>query len=546
LRSRGIAAATGGLLVAGALVLSGCAAGGGNGGASAPTGDPKAIITANFVEPGGPLITTAINETSGAKVLNMIYAGLVYYDEKGKPLNDIADSITTDDSQTWTIKIKKGEKFTNGEAVTADSFINAWDYGALASNAQLNSYFFEDIKGFSYDDDVHIKDTGLTKVDDLTFKVELKQKLADFGIRLGYSAYFPLPSVAFSDLKAFGENPIGNGPYKFASEGAWKHNEKIDLVINKDYTGPRKAKNGGISFVVYQTDSAAYADLLSGNLDVDDTIPNEDLGNFKDDLGDNYFDQASAVFQSFTIPEKMKHFGSDDEGRLRRQAISMAIDRDSITKVIFQGTRTPAHDFTSPVIDGYSEDIKGSDVLKYNPDKAKELWAQADAISPWDGKFEIAYNADSSHKDWVDATANSIKNVLGIDASGVGVPTFTAFRKQINDRTITTAFRTGWQADYPGLLDFLGPLYATAAGSNDGDYSNPDFDALVKKGSAADSAAEANKLYQQAQEILFQDLPAIPLWYSKVQGGFSSDVSNVHVGWDSVPLYYEVTKSASK
>jgi len=52
--------------------------------------------------------------------------------------------------------------------------------------------------------------------------------------------------------------------------------------------------------------------------------------------------------------------------------------------------------------------------------------------------------------------------------------------------------------------------------------------------------------YQQAQEILFQDLPAIPLWYAKVQGGFSSDVSNVHVGWDSVPLYYEVVKSAAK
>ena len=546
MRSRGIAAATGGLLVAGALVLSGCAAGSGGGGASAPAGDPTAVITANIAEPGGPLITTNINETDGAKVLNSIYAGLIYYDEKGKPTNDIADSITTDDSQTWTIKIKKGEKFTNGEDVNADSFINAWDYGALASNKQLNSYFFEDIKGFSYDDDVHIKDTGLTKVDDYTFKVELKQKLADFGIRLGYSAYFPLPSVAFDDIAKFGENPIGNGPYKFASEGAWKHNEKIDLVVNKDYDGPRKAQNGGISFVVYATQTASYADLLSGNLDVDDNIPSEDLANFKDDLGDNYFDQASAIFQSFTIPEKLKHFGNDEEGKLRRQAISLAIDRDSITKVIFAGTRTPAHDFTSPVIDGYSEDIKGSDVLKFDAKKAKDLWAQADKISPWDGSFQIGYNADGGHQEWVEATVNSIKNTLGIDATGAPYPTFTEFRAAINDRTITTAFRTGWQADYPGLLDFLGPLYATDAGSNDGDYSNPDFDALLKKGSAEDSAAAANKDYQAAQEILFKDLPAIPLWYSTVQGGFSTDVSNVHVGWDSVPLYYEVVKSAAK
>ena len=117
-----------------------------------------------------------------------------------------------------------------------------------------------------------------------------------------------------------------------------------------------------------------------------------------------------------------------EEGKLRRQAISMAINRDEITNVIFAGTRTPAHDFTSPVIDGYSEDLDGTDVLKYNPDEAKKLWAEADAISPWDGTFKIAYNADGGHQGWVDAVSNSIKNVLGIDASGDPYPTFAEAR----------------------------------------------------------------------------------------------------------------------
>ena len=100
----------------------------------------------------------------------------------------------------------------------------------------------------------------------------------------------------------------------------------------------------------------------------------------------------------------------------------MAINRDEITDVIFEGTRTPAHDFTSPVIDGYSEDVPGSDVLLYNEDEAKAKWAEADAISPWDGTFQIAYNADGGHQEWVDAVANSIKNVLGIDAVRRSVP----------------------------------------------------------------------------------------------------------------------------
>ena len=325
-------------------------------------------------------------------------------------------------------------------------------------------------------------------------------------------------------------------------EGAWQHNEKIDLVVNPDYDGPRVAQNGGLSIVFYTTQEAAYADLLGGNLDILDQIPPSALATYKDELGDRYIDQAAAIFQSFTIPARLPHF-SGEEGELRRAAISMAINREEITDVIFEGTRTPAHDFTSPVIDGYSEDVPGSDVLLYNEEEAQAKWAEADAISPWDGTFQIAYNADGGHQEWVDAVANSIKNVLGIDAAGAPYPTFAEVRTAITDRTIQTAFRTGWQADYPGLFNFLGPIYGTNAGSNDGDYSNADFDALLKQGSSAADAEEANEYFQQAQEILFKDLPAIPLWYSSVQGGYSEAVDNVAIDWNSVPLYFQITKA---
>ncbi|PPF82958.1 ABC transporter substrate-binding protein [Subtercola sp. Z020] len=525
------------LAVASALVLTGCS----GGGASTPAtnANTTAIITTNGSEPQNPLIPTNTNETGGGKITDNIFAGLVYYDEKGAPVNDMADSIETTDSTTFTIKIKPNEKFTNGEAVTADSFINAWQYGALLSNKQLNSYFFADIEGYSEDADSPL--TGLTKVDDLTFTVKLKAPAADFPLRLGYTAFMPLPSVALTDVAAFGENPIGNGPYKLASTGAWQHNVQIDLVVNPDYTGGRKPQNGGLTIKFYASADAQYADLQSNAVDVIDQIPDSAYSTYQSDLGDRAVNQPAAVFQSFTIPGRLPHF-SGEEGQLRRQAISEAIDRDTITKVIFEGTRTAASDFTSPVIDGWSDSIEGSDVLKYNADDAKKLWAQADAISPWSGTFQIAYNADGGHQGWVDAVANNLKNNLGIDASGAPSPTFAQVRTAITDRTIQTAFRTGWQADYPGLFNFLGPIYATGAGSNDGDYSNPDFDALLAKGSSETDASAANKDFQDAQSILFKDLPAIPLWYSNVTGGYGTSVSNVHFGWNSVPLYYEITK----
>jgi oligopeptide transport system substrate-binding protein len=342
-------------------------------------------------------------------------------------------------------------------------------------------------------------------------------------------------------MAAFGENPIGNGPYKLASDSAWQHNVQIDLVKNEDYQGGRTVANGGLTVVFYASQDAAYADLLGGNVDVIDAIPPASQATFTSDLGDRAVNQPAAVFQSFTIPERLAHF-SGEEGKLRRQALSMAINRDEITKTIFQGTRTPASDFTSPVINGWSDSLAGSDVLKYDEAKAKDLWAQADAISPWTGTFQIAYNADGGHQTWVDAVTNSIKNTLGIDASGAPYPTFKEARSAITDRSIQTAFRTGWQADYPGLYNFLGPLYATDASSNDGDYSNPQFDQLLSDGIAETDVDTQNQDFQKAQEILLQDLPAIPLWYSNVTGGFAEGVNNVKFGWNSVPLYYEITK----
>ncbi|MGO1983763.1 MAG: ABC transporter substrate-binding protein, partial [Brachybacterium alimentarium] len=94
--------------------------------------------------------------------------------------------------------------------------------------------------------------------------------------------------------------------------------------------------------------------------------------------------------------------------------------------------------------------------------------------------------------------------------------------------------------------NFLGPIYSSAAadgkGSNDGDYKNPEFDDLLKEGLAAPDIDAANEKFHAAEAILMEDLPAIPLWYQNTFGGYSDLVSNVEYGWDTVPLYYAITK----
>ncbi|RWZ64696.1 ABC transporter substrate-binding protein [Labedella populi] len=532
---------------AGALALTGCTSGG-EGGEGGSGGD-SAIISTNGNEPQNPLIPTNTTEVGGGKIVTSIFAGLVSYTAEGEIENEVAESIESEDSQNWTVTLEDGWEFTDGTPVTASSFVDAWNWGANPVNAQGAAYFFDNIEGYTpapTEEGAELPDapemSGLVVEDDLTFTVALTAPEADWPLRLGYSAYSPLPEVAFEDMEAFGENPVGNGPYMLDGEGAWEHDVAIDLVTNPDYDGVRKPVNDGLRIVFYATQDAAYADVQGGNLDVLDAVPDSAFETYEDEFGDRAVNQPAAIFQGVNIPQYLEHW-TGEEGKLRRAAISMAINRDEVTEIIFQGTRTPATDFTSPVIDGYSDDLEGAEVLEYNPDEAKRLWAEADAIAPYgDTVFDISYNADGGHQAWVDATTQSIANTLGINAQGKAYPTFAEALGDRENQALTGATRAGWQADYPSLYNFLAPNYLTGAGSNYEGYSSEEFDSLIREGSTAPTVEEATELYQQAQEVLLEDLPTIPLWYSNVNGVSAETVDNVVFGWDSVPLYHQITK----
>ncbi|EUA25049.1 peptide ABC transporter substrate-binding protein [Mycobacterium intracellulare] len=510
------------------------------------------LVVVNGGEPPNPLIPTGTNDSQGGRILDRLFAGLMSYDATGHPSPEVAQSIDTTDNVNYRVVLKPGWTFTDGSPVTAHSFVDAWNYGALSTNGQLQQSFFSPIDGFDAvagltGDGTPTATTmsGLRVINDLEFTVRLKAPTIDFRMRLGHSAFYPLPRAAFRDMSAFGQHPIGNGPYQLA-EGpdgpAWEHNVRIDLRPNPGYRGNRRPHNKGLRFEFYANLDTAYADLLSGNLDVLDTIPPSALPVYKRDLGDKVTSGPAAINLSLDTPFRLPHFGGE-EGRLRRLALSAAINRAQISRQIFVDTRSPARDFTARSLPGFDPNIAGNDALDFNPGRARQLWAQADAISAWSGRYAIAYNADAGHQDWVDAVANSIKNVLGIDAAGAPQPTFAGFRTQITNRSIATAFRAGWQGDYPSMIEFLAPLFATGAGSNDVGYSSREFDAALATAEAAADIAQATRLANDAQRILFHDMPVVPLWNYISVLGWSAEVSNVTVTWNGLPDYENIVKA---
>lgn len=229
-----------------------------------------------------------------------------------------------------------------------------------------------------------------------------------------------------------------------------------------------------------------------------------------------------------------------------RKGLSMAINRDQITSTIFQKTRTPATDWTSPVLGakgGFQDGLCG-DSCTYDPSAAKKLIQEGGGLPG--GQLKISYNADTgSHKEWVDAVCNSVNKAMGDDKACVGNPvgTFADFRNQIGQHKMQGPFRAGWQMDYPLIQNFLQPLYYTNASSNDGKWSNKDFDKLVDRANAETDRAKAIKLFQQAEEVVRDNMAAIPLWYQNGSAGYSDKISNVALNQFSVPVYNEITVS---
>lgn len=525
--------ALGAIAVAAALVLAACG-GSDTGSSSASAGGEAAQaapVTVHGSEPQNPLIPTNTNETGGGNIVDAMWTGLVSYEvQTGAPQLAVAESIeSTPDFRTWTIKIKPGWTFHDGTEVKAKNFVDAWNWGAFGPNAQMNQYFFSpdglNIAGFEEvgaEDATVTEMSGLKVVDDYTFTVELAAPNSLFETIVGYAAFYPMPDSFFADPKAFEAKPIGNGPFMFVSRTP---SVSVMLTAYPDYAGEVKPQVKDVEFKMYQSLDAAYADVVANNLDVLDAMPTQALaGNvWQTDLAGRFVEKPlSSIFQSMSFPLYDKKFDNAD----LRKAISRAIDRTAVIDVAFAGTREPADGWVPPGNDGYEPAVCGDNCV-YDPAAAKALLEKAGGF---DGTLTIAYNADGGHKEWVDATCVSIKNAIGIECQGKPFPEFGPFREEVSAKKMTGAFRTGWQADYPSIQNFLAPLYATGASANDGDFSNPEFDKLIQQAVQV-PAEEANALYLQAEKILAEDMPVVPLWYSKLQGAWSEKINEPAFNW---------------
>jgi oligopeptide transport system substrate-binding protein len=486
------------------------------------------------------LIPQVNAETCGSQVLRGLFTPLIQFDpDTDEVIFAVAESIESEDNVSWTVTLREGWTFHDGTDVTAQSFVDAWNWGADCFNAAGNNYFFGpagvNIVGYDALNPEECPEaaategmSGLQVVDERTFTVELGAPFSEFPITVGYNAFYPVPASFLEDPEAFNEAPVGNGPYMM--DGVWEHDVGISLVRYEDYAGEDVGNADAVEFRIYAELDTAYRDVQAGALDIAD-VPPEQIESAQTEFGDRFIERPSSSFSYIGFPLYQEAFTNPDI----RVAMSMAIDREAIIEAIFFNTLTPADDMASPVVQGYREGACG-EACTFDPEAARQLFEDAGGL---DGPLTIWFNNDGGHEQWIEAVSNQWSQNLGIPQGDIEFESMPFARylglldEGIDDdpgtEGVTGPFRLGWVMDYPSMQNYLENLHGTGAGSNYTTYSNPQVDQLLADGKAASSLEEAVSAYQAADDLIIQDMPIIPLWFGVNQAVTSERVTNVNI-----------------
>ncbi len=464
------------------------------------------------------------SESEGNQVLQSLYTNLIEYDpETTEQVNRVAESIESEDAQTFTITVADGWTFHDGEAITAQTFVDTFNFATDPEVAAQNSFFYSDIEGTD-DGGLREGDTlsGVELVDDMTFTVTLKEPFSAWPLRLGYRAFSPLPSACIEDPDACNEAPIGNGPYMM--DGTWEHDVAINVTKFEDYAGEDAGVADSIEFRIFSDVEAALLEAEAGTLDIVSGVPGPSVDIARDTFGDRFLERPISTFTYLGFPMYDENYGGEENLPLR-QALSLAVDRQAITDVILP-QQFPADSLISPVVPGYQEGA--CEFCTYDPEQALSLWEEhggLDEIVMW-------FNSGAGHEEWVEAIANQYTETFGLEQGAITFESveFADYLSNFLDpQAITGPFRLGWGMDYPSPENYLDPLYNQNADSNYFGYVNEDFEALVQEGNRAESIEAGIESYQAAEQEILADMPSIPLFFSNSATVHSENVENVVV-----------------
>ncbi len=477
-------------------------------------GNKKGILYLGNGQEPQDLDPHTVTGVSEQRIISALLEGLVT--ENPKTLNPepgVAKSWNvSDNGLVYTFDLRKNAEWSNGDPITAEDFVYSFKRVLTPALGAQNAYMLYCMKNAEAYNKGEINDfskVGVKALNKYTLSIILAKPAPYFLSLLTNMAWFPVNKKVvekFGKMDQRGSkwtlpgNYVGNGPFKLK---IWEINNVIKVVKNDKYWDAKNVKLNEVDFSPISDNQAEERSFRGGQLHVTYTVPTSKIEKYQKNKPDIISVAPYLGTYYYVINVRKTPLNNT---KLRR-ALSLAIDRKSLAKHVIKGGKLPAHSFTPPNTAGYTADVH----VKENVEQARKLLV--DAGYP-DGKglpvFEIMYNTSNNSRKIAEAIQEMWRKNLNVKVELINKD-WKVYLDTFRTKNYTIA-GCSWIGDYADPNTFL-DMWVTGGGNNRAGWSNKKYDELIKEASAADNNTERYILFKEAEDILMEKAPIIPLFY---------------------------------
>ncbi len=474
-----------------------------------------------YLDPG------LVTEIAGFRAVINLFEGLTCFAPDDGPVRPaIATHWDQDDTGTiWTFYLRKDALWSDGVPVTARDFVYSWrrvvDPETGSKGAQ-NMWYVRNGRAIT-SGRLPATDLGVTALSEHKLMVELEEPTQYLLELLALPNFAPVPRHLVEEVGkdwVREEHIVTNGPYLLEE---WLPLDHITVRKSPTYYDADQVRIDRVDTIITEDNSTQYKMYVAGEIDWAHQLPPAYIPYLKRKRDD--FHVASYLGTYYFICNMEKEPLDDIKVR---KALNLAIDKEAIVRYVTKGQEKTATTMV-PRMPGYEGPIGE----EFDPERARRLLADAGYPNGVGlPKMEVAFNTQGNHKLIAQAIQDMWKRHLNIEVTLQNMEWKVLLKKQhVRDYSIA---RNGWIGDYRDPMTFL-ELWYCEASNNHTSYCNPAYDAALNQARAHADAGERLELLRDAEAILMQDLPFLPIYHdtmpyllSEQIGGFEENVRDIH------------------
>jgi oligopeptide transport system substrate-binding protein len=453
------------------------------------------------------------------KILNCLFEGLVINDpsDNTKQLPGAAEKWEHNDDLTeWTFHLRKNGRWSNGDPLTAQDFVFSFKRELTPEVAAPFSDFLFVLKGaeaFFKGKTRDFSTVGVKALDAYTLQLELSGPTPYLLSSLTNYFWYPVHQATLLRFGGISDrtskwtlpgNMVNNGPFILKT---WRKNDVIEVVKNPYYYDQAAVKLNGVNFYSIEDLNTVDRAFQAGQLHLTNEVALPDVPLYRREHPDLIrIDPAYiAYFYRFNVSQK-----PFDNPKVR-MALNLAIDREALVNNLLRAKQKPATGLTPPGLASYP----ALDLIHYDPEKARQLLAEAGYPNGagFPSSLNILINTSESHRQIAEAIQQMFRQELNISV-GIENQEWKVYIDSMN-RTNFSIIRGGWASGIADPVGFL-QIWTTGNPNNCTNWSNPAYDKLINQAAATADPTQRLALLRQAETILLQEGPLLPIyWYTR-------------------------------